>query len=54
MTYERPPLRLLRVLLITALLLAAIVTLVPEEPQRVPEGSGDKALAATESSKAVR
>lgn len=54
MTYERPPLRLLRVLLITALLLAAIVTLVPEEPQRVPESQGGKALAVSEPAEAVR
>ena len=54
MNYERPPLRLLRVLLITVLLLAAIVTLVPEEPQRVPESPAGKALAVSEPATAVR
>lgn len=54
MVYERPPLRLLRVLVITALLLAAIVTLVPEEPPRTPDSPPGKALAVSEPAKAVR
>lgn len=40
--------RLLRVLLITLLLLAAIVTLVPEDPVAVSTDSPSKSLAASE------
>ncbi len=40
--------RLLRVLLITLLLLAAIVTLVPEDPVAVPSAGQGKTLAASD------
>jgi hypothetical protein len=36
MPYERPPTRFLRVLLVTFLILAAIVALVPEHPEPLP------------------
>lgn len=48
MPFDRPPMRLLRVVLITLLLLAAIVTLVPDEPQAVPSADQAKALAAAD------
>lgn len=48
MPVEQPPMRLLRVLLITLLLLAAIVTLVPEEPQALPSVGSGKTVASSD------
>ena len=48
MPVEQPPMRLLRVLLITLLLLAAIVTLVPEEPQALPAANPGKTVATSD------
>ncbi len=48
MPLDHPPMRLLRVLLITLLLVGAIVMLVPEEPEAVPPANQGKALAASD------
>lgn len=47
MAFERPPLRLLKIIVITAILLAAIAVLFPDEPQNVHDAMPDKALAST-------
>lgn len=46
MTSERPPLRILRVALITALLLAAITLLVPENPLPVPQSHNSNSMSS--------
>jgi hypothetical protein len=53
MTLERPPLRVMRMILITLLLLAAIVLLVPEEHTEIGVDRPVESLAVSDTLKAA-